>query len=307
MNTYDFCQVEQTQHLWKNISSHWQHCNRPDGQRFLGSVQISPKATEEVIDVVGDNLRKLGKFTYRNLLERFEPEQNWLRVLTFALSEYAYYHSKGEEKFWNGFCTRLKLPCGRKQENTLRGIAEEGFKLLGLVQAKGGYRYVSTLWLQSGIPKENIKHFSQLVEVFSQEYGWWEIAHASSEDISQLVFAFCEDKYPQLGTLINFLKASCPQQDEEVEPISGQLIQGIATIAVELERQGKLPDELINDHEREKVLGGFYLPNNFFLRNWDNIIRVLKPEQVCQRSNLRIVGLRPKPLSLVLDNDSLNM
>ncbi len=107
----------------------------------------------------------------------------------------------------------------------------------------------------------------------------------------------------------NFLKASCSQKEkEEVEFISGQLLQGIATVAVELERQGTLPEELKNDNEREQLLGNYYLPNNFFLRNWDSLIQVLTPKQRRQGSSRRIISRRQKPLSLVLDvADSLNM
>lgn len=191
-------------------------------------------------------MKNLDTITYNKLYERFyEPEQNWLKILTFALSEYAYYYSSVTERFWHGWCEKLKLPYNQSKENTFRQIVGEGFDLLGIVKAKGGYRYVSTLWLQSGIPQQNLKHFSQLVQEFSNEYGWWEIAHSSCEDISEELFNFCQEKHPQWGTLINFLKASCPQKEnEEVEPISGQLLQGIAVVAVELERQGTLPEEL---------------------------------------------------------------
>lgn len=268
MTTFNFSIPRQTQHLWQTISSHWSHYNRPDKQRFLGSIQISQKATDQVLDVVGYNLSNLSTVTYNKLYERFdEPEHNWLKILTFALSEYAYYYSSVEEKFWYGFCQKLQLSCNQSLEKTLRRIVGDGFDLLGLVKAKGGYPYVSTLWLQSGIPQQNLNHFAHLVQEFSNEYGWWEIAHSSCEDISEELFDFCHEKHPQWTTLIHFLKSSCPQKEnEEVEPISGQLLQGIAIIAVELERQGTLPEALKDDNEREKLLRNYYLPNNFLDR-----------------------------------------
>jgi hypothetical protein len=310
MNTYNFSTPGHTQELWRTISKYWSHSNRPSGQRFLGSVQINQKATDQVLDVVGDNFIKLGTVTHNKLHTRFnDPEKNWLKILTFALSEYAYYYSSVEEKFWDGFCQKLKLNYSQSIENTLRKIAGEGFNLLGIVKAKGGYSYVSTLWLQSGIPQQNLNHFAQLVQEFSNEYGWWEIAHNPCEDIAEELFDFCQEKHPQWGTLINFLKASCSQEEnEEVEPISGQLLQGIAIIAVELERQGTLPEALKNGNEREKLLGNYDLPNNFFLRDWNSLIQVLTPKQRRFGNSRKIISRRQKPLSLVLDvADSLNM
>jgi len=309
MTTFNFSIPKQTQQLWQTISAHWSHQSYPSGHRFLGSVKISQKATDQVLDVVGHNLRKLSKITYNNLHKEFdEPEQNWLKILTFALSEYAYYYSSVEDKFWDGFCQRLNLTYNQGIEKALRNITGEGFNVLGIVKAKGGYSYVSTLWLQSGIPHQNLQHFAQLVQVFSNEYGWWEIAHTSCEDIAEELLIFCQDKHPHWGTLINFLKSSCSQQEEkEVEPISGQLLQGIAIIAVELERKGTLPEELKSDNEREKLLGNYYLPNNFFLRNWDSLIQVLTPKQRRQGSR-KIISRHQKSLSLILDvTDSLNM
>ncbi|AUB43451.1 Chromosome segregation ATPase-like (plasmid) [Nostoc flagelliforme CCNUN1] len=310
MTTFNFSIPRQTQHLWQTISSHWSHYNRPDKQRFLGSIQISQKATDQVLDVVGYNLSNLSTVTYNKLYERFdEPEHNWLKILTFALSEYAYYYSSVEEKFWYGFCQKLQLSCNQSLEKTLRRIVGDGFDLLGLVKAKGGYPYVSTLWLQSGIPQQNLNHFAHLVQEFSNEYGWWEIAHSSCEDISEELFDFCHEKHPQWTTLIHFLKSSCPQKEnEEVEPISGQLLQGIAIIAVELERQGTLPEALKDDNEREKLLRNYYLPNNFFLRDWNSLIQVLTPKQRRFGNSRKIISRRQKPLSLVLDvTESLNM
>jgi hypothetical protein len=309
MTNFNFSIPRHTQHLWEKISSRWSHYNHPEGQRFLGSVKITQTATDQVLAVVRDNLNNISRITYNSLYDKFdEPEQNWLKIITFALSEYAYYYSNVETKFWEGFCQRLNLSYTQGIENTLRQIAGEGFNLLGIVKAKGGYSYVSTLWLQSGIPQQNLQHFAQLTQEFSREYGWWEIAHNSGEDIAEELLNFCQEKHPQWKTLIHFLKASCSEiEGKEVEPIAGHLLQGIAIIAVELERKGTLPEELKDDNQRDKILGNYYLPNNFFLRNWDSLIKVLT-HQRRQGSNRRIISRRPKPLSLILDvADSFNM
>ncbi len=55
-------------------------------------------------------------------------------------------------------------------------------------------------------------------------------------------------------------------------------------------------------------MGNYYLPNNFFLRNWNSLIEVLTPKQRRYGSKRRIISRRQKPLSLILDvADSLNM
>lgn len=301
----NFMSSRYTKQLWEErILPHWSHRDRPAGQRFLGSIRIQRTASDQLLDIVGRNLQQLDRVTYASLHEEFyELEQNWLKVLTFALSEYAYYYSN--ERFWQGFCERLNINHNQGVENTLRQVVDEGISLLGLVRARGGYKYVSTLWLQSGVPEQNLEHFARLVQEIADEYGWWELAHTPAEDLSQVLLSFCEEKHPQWGTLINFLKSSYSEK-EESEPISGQLVQGIAIVAQELERQNASPQALQDENQREELLGSYYLPNNFFLRNWNALIQVLTPKPGSSR-NRGIISRRSKPLSLYLDvEDSLN-
>ncbi len=305
MTSFNFSISEHTEELWQQISSHWTHRERPAGSRFLGSVRLPKKDTERIRNSLGSNLRRLGSnnLTYDFLRERFnKSHQNWLKLLTFAASEYAYYDSSPNERFWQGFCRILKLPHSQKIENEFRHIIDKGIDNLGLVRATGGHKYVSTLWLQSGIPSSNLKHFSLLVQEVSDEYGWWELAHTHSHELSQELLDFCQEKHPQWRTLIHFLKSSCSEKEEdEVEPISGQLVQGIATVAQELERQGISPEKLKDENQREQLLGNYDLPKNFFLRNWDSLIQVLTPKERPKGSSGKIISRRQKPLSLVLD------
>lgn len=288
-----------TKHLWQDqILPYWSHRERPSGQRFLGSIRIRRTASDKLLNIVGQNLKQLNRITYASLYDEFyELEQNWLKVLTFALSEYAYYYSS--ERFWQGFCERLDIKHNQGVENTLRQVVDEGIELLGLVRAKDGYKYVSTLWIQSGVPEQNLAHFAQSVQEIADEYGWWELAHTAVEDLSQLLLSFCEEKHPQWGTLINFLKSSY-SEDTETEPISGQLLQGIAIVAQELERQKASPQALQDESQREELLGSYCLPQNFFLRNWSALIQVLSPRpgSSCSRG---IVSRRSKPLFMSLD------
>ncbi|MBU7584148.1 MAG: chromosome partitioning protein ParA [Nostoc sp. TH1S01] len=300
-----FMNPRYTQNLWEQqILPHWSHRDRPAGRRFLGSMKIKRQASEKLLDIVGQNLQQLDRVTYDSLQDEFyELEQNWLKILTVALSEYAYYYSS--ERFWLGFCDRLDINHNQGVENTFRRVVDEGINLLGLVRAKGGYKYVSTLWLQSGIPEQNLEHFAQLVQEIADEYGWWELAHTQPEELSQLLLNVCAEKHPQWGTLINFLKSSC-SEDAETEPVSGQLLQGVAIVAQELERQKASPEILKDEEQREEILGNYYLPNNFFLRNWDALTQVLTPKSGSIRSR-SIITRRSKPLLLSLDvEDTFN-
>ncbi|KYC41678.1 chromosome partitioning protein ParA [Scytonema hofmannii PCC 7110] len=295
----------QYKQLWEEeILPHWTHRDRPVGQRFLGSVRVHRQTSDRVLDVVGQNLQKLNTVTYDSLKKNFYAlEQDWLKVFTFATSEYAYYYSS--DKFWQGFCDRLDIDHNQRVEIALRQVVGEGINLLGLVRASGGYKYVSTLWLQSGVPEQNLNHFAQLVQEIADDFGWWELAHTPVEQLSQVLLSICEEKHPQWGTLINFLKASY-SETTQTEPISGQLLQGIALVAQELERQKLSPQALENEEGREEILGHNYLPENFFLRNWDSLIKVLTPKPGVKR-NRGIIARRVQPLMMNLDiSDSWN-
>ena len=231
----------------------------------------------------------------------------WVKLTTLALSEHAYY-DEGHIGFWEGVCDRLGLQRTQGVENTLRVILKKGIKLLGLVETQQSNYYVSTLWLQSGIPQQNLEHFARLLQEISQEYGWWEIVHAEPEYLSQMMYEFCLHRHPQWGKLLTFLRSSYAEDDEAVEPISGQLLQGIAIVAQALEQRERSPEILLDSQQREQFLQSYCLPNTFFLRSWDNLIQVLTPQKQSQTTRRGIIGLRKKPLSLRLDSvDSMDI
>ncbi|WP_190505499.1 hypothetical protein [Leptolyngbya sp. FACHB-321] len=123
-----------------------------------------------------------------------------------------------------------------------------------------------------------------------------------------MVYEFCLHRHPQWGRLLTFLGSSYAEDDETVEPISGQLLQGIAIVAQELERRGLSPAILQDSQQQEQFLQSYCLPNTFFLRSWDNLIQVLTPQEQSQTTRRGIIGLRKKPLSLRLDSvDSMDI
>jgi hypothetical protein len=301
-----FSNPNYTKELWEDqLLPYWSHRDRPKGQRFLGSLKIEREATDKLLNIVGQNLGRVDRLTVNKLYEAFEEEeQNWLRILTFACSEYAYYYSN--ERFWQGLCDRLNIQHRQATEDTFRQLVDEGIDLLGLVKAKGGYRFVSTLWIQSGIPEHNLEYFSQLIQELADEYGWWELAHADCTDLAEAIYSHCLEKHPAWGTLINFLKVSCPSENEAVvDPISGQLIQGIAVVAQELERQGLAPQALEDDNHREDLLRHSYLPECFFLRSWKALVQVLTPKARSSRGRT-FTSHRPRSLILQFDPTSLD-
>lgn len=286
-------------YIWAKIEPCWEHRDQLETQRFLGSVKITREATEEVLDIVSDSLIRVGAITLNRLHRRFgSDDSNWVKIVTFALSEYAYY-DEGESGYWEGLCQRLGIEKTQGSQHALQQVIWQGVELLGLVRSEKANRYVSTLWLQSGIPRQSLEHFADLIQ--SLDYDWWDMAHADPVDLAQLLCDVCEQKFSQRGKLQTFLKSSCPEDHEEdIDPISGNLLQGLATVAHELERRGESPECLRDENQRSLLLQNYSLPNTFFLRSWDSLIRVLtpRPESFTQRS---IISFRKKPLSLRLD------
>jgi len=300
----DFSRLGQAEQIWQRLQleQYWEHRDRPPGQRFLGSIRISRECVEQLLDIVGGSFSRVQPFTFAQLNERFgfDLQQYWIKITTLALSEYAYY-DECDAGFWQGICDRLGLQRTQGVENTLRAILKKGIKLLGLVETQQSNYYVSTLWLQSGIPQQNLEHFARLLQEISQEYGWWDIAHTDPEDLSLLLHESCQTHHSQWGKLLNFLESSCAKNDKPAEPISGELIQGLAIVAQALERQGLESTVLQDAHQREQLLQNFCLPNTFFLRNWDNLVQVLTPQAQNPTHRRNIISLRKKPLLLMLD------
>ena len=286
--------VEDTKYLWQNvILPDWNHRDRPAGYRFLGNVNLDCEQSDRIIDLVGDELQRRGGISN-------DLESNLLKIITFVLSEYAYYSE--EDKFWQGFCDRIGIEHSPGVENTFREITEQGINLLGLICASGGYKYVSTLWLQSGVPKQNMGHFATILQDVADEYGWWELSHSSVEDIAETLWQCWQNRYSQWGTIRHFL--ALDNSNEDLEPISGQLVKNIATVARELEYRD-LDPETINDREaREDLISDSNLSYSFFLRDWSDLITVLNPRN---NNFSRIVIGRNRSPYLYLDVvDTLN-
>jgi hypothetical protein len=302
-DTNDFRNAKYTNHLWENIIlPYWNHKDRRAGYRFLGNVSIEPEESDRLISIVGKNLQKLDCITDNSLEQSFSAlDKDWIKIITFALSEYAYYYS--DEKFWSGFCNHIGIEHNQTVENTLRQVTEQGISLLSLIRTTGGYKYVSTLWLQSGVPKQNLGHLATLVQDIADEYGWWEISHSSALDIAEALWQCWENRYSQWGTIKHFLNLE--NSNEDLEPISGQLVKNIAIIARELEHKN-LPPETIEDREaREELIGNSNLSYSFFIRDWSDLITVLTPRT--GKNDRSIIKIRNRPLYLYLDvGDTLN-
>ncbi|WP_205879140.1 hypothetical protein [Leptolyngbya sp. BC1307] len=269
----------------------------------MGSLRLSKLDSDQLLDITSENLNRLSSVTFKRLCDRFnlnDPKKYWIRIVTLALSEYAYYDD-GEDGFWQGVCDHLSVENSQGIQNALREVLNQGFNLLGLVQAQKKNRYVSTLWLQSGIPQQNLAQFAQLLAELSSQYDWWDINDAEPEDLSCLLYDFCQEHHPQWGKLLTFLSSSCAKDDDSVEPISGQILKGIAFVAKSLEQKGLNPVVLKDAHERERLLQNFGLSNTFFLRDWDDFVSVLTPQSNSLHRRRSIVSHRKKPLSLWLD------
>jgi hypothetical protein len=268
----DFMNYKYAKRIWEEqILPFWLDKDKPAGQRFLGHVDIARYQSDELIDLVGKNLQLLKPITERNAYKKFNSlSQDWIKIFTFALSEYACYYS--DDKFWEGICDRWQLPCSQIIENTLRKITKDGIRILGLVETKDGYKYVSTMWLQSGIPYKNLEQFAQLLKELADESTWNSLSQDSVENLSIKVLQLYERKFPQGGTLGHLLNHQ--------KSTAGRIINGIARIANKLEEQQLQPSVLEDETRRNEVISGLSLSNEFFLRDWNAIIQVLNHKSV---------------------------
>ncbi|MBE9176763.1 hypothetical protein IQ225_18200 [Synechocystis salina LEGE 06155] len=311
----NFASLMETRTLWKQIEEGWRDRHKPEGSRFLGNNNFSSNPTnsvESLLNFLANDLKRVGSVSFDRLNDRWGDFQNrnWIKIITFILSEYAYYNNI-EGSFWSSLCSKLKIPNTQGIKKTFYDILNEGFDLLGVVQARGGYRYVSTLYLQSGIPQQSLPHFAELVGYVSNNLGWWNIAYRYNEiDLAQTLYDLASEKYSERRTLKRFLSISCPNDlypQKQVEPLSGNFLKYIATVALELERRQKNPNILKNENLREQYLQGLSLPYNFFLRNWDNLASVLTPQQVSPTRASQVIRQRKRELRLHLDTSELNL
>jgi hypothetical protein len=286
----DFMNPQYTKKIWQEqILPFWLDRDKPKSHRFLGHVNIPRGQSDELITLVGENLRRLNRITEREIRVFDSLEQDWIKIFTFAASEYAYYYS--DERFWEGLCERWKIPLNQTVENTLRQLTRKGINLLGLVETSGGYTYVSTLWLQSCIPSQNLEQFAQLLKELADRYKWEYLAEDSVENLSEKILYLYNRKYPQGGTLSHLFKYR--------EPISGRIIQGIAKIARELEINKLSPTILEDERQRDSILGNLSLDDGFFLRDWEAIVKILTPKE----NNSRRQNTEIKETDLVLHLD----
>lgn len=286
----DFMNPQYTKKIWQEqILPFWLDRDKPTGHRFLGHVNIPRSQSDELIALVGENLRRLDGITERKTRVFNSLDQDWIKIFTFAVSEYAYYYS--DELFWEGLCDRWKIPLNQTVENTLRKITRRGINLLGLFEAKEGNVYVSTLLLQSYIPRRNLERFAQLLKELANEHGWNNLAEDSVGNLSEKILYLYNRKYPQGGTLSHLFKYR--------EPISGRIIQGIAKIARKLEANQLPPTILEDERQRDSIIGNLSLDDGFFLRDWEAIVKILTPKE----SNSHRQNTEKKENDLILHLD----
>ncbi|HIK54211.1 MAG TPA: hypothetical protein IGS37_03495, partial [Synechococcales cyanobacterium M55_K2018_004] len=297
---------EHTEWLWEEvIDPRWQ-C-RP----FLGSVCLPREDTDEVwgtetiVTIVGQNLRRLGENNLNcdYIYERFDDEdnRNWLKILTFVMSECAY-HMEAASGFWQGLCNRLNLPYQSDNAipvTTLKTLAEDGIDLLNLPRAVGGYPIVSTLWLQSGIPYRNLHHFADLVADLVDQLGWSAIQNREARSLARELLNTCQNNYPGRTVLQRFLAYSC---QPDAEPVAGELLQSIASVAIALRDYQQAPEILLNSTQRQEFLVDRVPQFKFFLRDWQALAQILRPDRpgINRRSG-------HKPLTLRLDLETFTI
>ena len=308
----DFSSPEHTKYVWEQIEELWNDRQKAQGERFLGNNNFSSKSVDALLSALSENLSGLGSISIDKLNERWGDRQhrNWVKIITFILSEYAYYN-EAEGGLWQSICQRLNMNDPQRARKTFCAILKEGFNLLGIAKAKGGTKYLATLYLQSGIPQQNLKHFAELVDDIAGNLGWWNIAYRyKAIDLAQTLYDRTEERYRERLILRRFLKSSYQDDSSDqvyVEPLSGNILKYIATVALEIERRRLNPKDIADSQKREKHLQGFSLPYNFFLRDWGNLVSVLTPRTVSQQRANKVIRQRKREIELRLDTLELNL
>jgi hypothetical protein len=222
-------------------------------------------------------------------------------------SEYAYFYSENnsnednesdtDKGFWAGLSKKLGIKHKESVANTFREVTGQGIERLGLVQTKNGYKYISNLWIQNGIPVKNFPHFSELLQNVVEDYSWWEIAQSDTGDITALLLQYWQEKYSERRTLGHFLKISFAGETD-TESVAGMLVQGISRVADALESNNMPIHILQYPNAAVKLLKDYELPKSFFLRDWNQLIEILTPRK---GSHNQIVSHKRKSLFFFLD------
>ena len=94
--------------------------------------------------------------------------------------------------------------------------------------------------------------------------------------------------------------------NQDIEPISGQLVKNIAIVARELERQDLAPETISDREQREEIIANSNISYSFFLRDWDDLVVVLDPRH---NSNFSRIARRsnPEPYLYLDVADTLNI
>ena len=76
MPNFDFSESAYTKMLWESrILPYWSHCDRPVGQRFLGSNSVQQDESDRLLAIISYNLKRLDTINYKSVCDRFSEPQ----------------------------------------------------------------------------------------------------------------------------------------------------------------------------------------------------------------------------------------
>lgn len=261
--------------LWEDyLEPNWYVHPRGYRIRFLGEIAVSRDVTESILDFLQRHLQGFQSINYEALDNYFKGWNNnhtWKKVFLFALSEYAYYHTKGG--FYESICKRLGIEYSQIVRNTFNKIIEEGIEELSLPSSVDGYIYVSNLRLQNGIPQKYLSDFIDLFTDFFNEYGH-NLESYSTQEVSNLLFHRCQSQHPERRKLVRFLKI-CSEGD--IEPLPGKILKSIAFVAQDLEVGNLKLTDLVDSTEQKQIwerLKSFKLYTPLLIKYWDELIQI---------------------------------
>lgn len=148
-----------------------------------------------------DDLPALAAATRRDLFSARQSTSTKTAIFVLAINCMYYYHD--ERGFWIHFCQLLEVSDDPQIQSWLGDMIENQLLHFGFLDEAryGPFRYVSPLREQTGITRQEIPRFADVLCNLSSRYGWPGIRALSRDSFNNLITA-----YLQSGHLFRFLQ-----------------------------------------------------------------------------------------------------
>jgi len=148
-----------------------------------------------------DDLATLAARIHQNLFRIHRTDTTKAALLVLAVN--CMYYKHDEHGFWIHFCLLLDVSNNSQTQSWLGEIIESQLKHFGFLEQSrsGPFRYISPLREQTGITRQEIPRFADVLRDLSSRYGWSGILVLTRESFSSYVI-----HHLQSGHLCQFLQ-----------------------------------------------------------------------------------------------------